>query len=59
MIDSDYFNEKEKQIERIPRYLPFQIQWLDSSYQQTCLPDSPWHRVKDYSDGISGEKGYV
>lgn len=26
-------------------YLPFNIQWLDSSYQQTCLPDSPWQKV--------------
>jgi len=26
-------------------YLPFNIQWLDSSYQQTCLSDSPWQRV--------------
>jgi len=27
------------------KYLPFNIQWLDSSYQQTCLPDSPWQKV--------------
>ncbi|CAF1075101.1 unnamed protein product [Adineta ricciae] len=47
MIDSDCTNEEEKQIERIPRYLPFRIQWLDSCYQQTCLPDSPWHRILD------------
>ena len=26
-------------------YRPFHIQWLDSSYQQTCLPDSPWQKV--------------
>jgi len=32
----------------ILNYLPFDIQWLDSSYQQTCLPDSPWQRVKFY-----------
>lgn len=31
--------------ERI-KYNPFNIQWLDSSYQQTCLPDSPWEKVK-------------
>lgn len=34
----------EKQISSA-KYLPFNIQWLDSSYQQTCLPDSPWHKV--------------
>ena len=28
------------------KYLPFNIQWLDSSYQQTILPDSPWQKVK-------------
>ncbi len=28
-------------------YLPFNIQWLDSSYQQTCLPDSPWQKVEE------------
>jgi hypothetical protein len=27
------------------KYLPFNIQWLDSSYQQTCLPDSPLQKV--------------
>jgi hypothetical protein len=27
------------------KLLPFNIQWLDSSYQQTCLPDSPWQKV--------------
>ena len=25
---------------------PFDIQWLDSCYQQTLLPDSPWQKVK-------------
>ncbi|CAF4482773.1 unnamed protein product, partial [Rotaria sp. Silwood2] len=29
------------------KYLPFNIQWLDSSYQQTCLPDSPWQKILD------------
>jgi len=24
---------------------PFGIQWLDSSYQQTCLPNTPWQQV--------------
>ena len=33
--------------EEILKYLPFNIQWLDSSYQQTCLPDSPWQKVED------------
>ncbi len=27
-------------------YFPFNIQWLDSSYQQTCLPNNPWQKVK-------------
>ncbi len=27
-------------------YFPFNIHWLDSSYQQTCLPNSPWRKVK-------------
>lgn len=27
------------------KYHPFNIQWLDSSYQQSCLPDSPWQKV--------------
>jgi len=31
------------------KYLPFNIQWLDSSYQQTCLPDSPWQKVEKKS----------
>ncbi|UJR14936.1 hypothetical protein I4U23_001918 [Adineta vaga] len=26
-------------------YIPFNIQWLDSSYQQTLLPDSPWQKI--------------
>ncbi len=34
----------DKQIDN-SNYLPFNIQWLDSSYQQTCLPDSPWQQV--------------
>jgi hypothetical protein len=29
------------------KYLPFNIQWLDSSYQQTFLPDSPWQKVEN------------
>ncbi|CAF1438227.1 unnamed protein product [Adineta steineri] len=29
------------------KYLPFNIQWLDSSYQQTILPDSPWQKILD------------
>jgi hypothetical protein len=35
------------------QYLPFNIQWLDSSYQQTCLPDSPWQKVRrSFSMGV-------
>ncbi len=38
------------------KYLPFNIQWLDSSYQQTCLPDSPWQKVDNrnlyFQEGI-------
>ncbi len=34
-------NQEEENL----NYLPFNIQWLDSSYQQTCLPDSPWQKV--------------
>ncbi|CAF1669432.1 unnamed protein product, partial [Didymodactylos carnosus] len=29
------------------KYLPFDIQWLDSSYQQTLLTDSPWQKILD------------
>jgi hypothetical protein len=36
-------NSEEENI----KYLPFNIQWLDSSYQQTCLPDSPWQKVRN------------
>jgi hypothetical protein len=38
-------DNKEKRQE-YSDYFPFNIQWLDSSYQQTCLPDSPWQKVK-------------
>ena len=44
MID---FNDNYKIINN-SKYLPFNIQWLDSSYQQTCLPDSPWQKVMFY-----------
>jgi hypothetical protein len=37
--------QEAKQEEENLKYLPFNIQWLDSSYQQTCLPDSPWQKV--------------
>lgn len=30
---------------------PFRLQWLNSCYQQTLLPDAPWHGVS--IDGIS------
>jgi hypothetical protein len=36
------------------KYLPFNIQWLDSSYQQTCLPDSPWQKVENQSFDFRG-----
>jgi hypothetical protein len=41
MID---FNENDRTLDN-SKYLVFDIQWLDSSYQQTCLPDSPWQKV--------------
>ncbi|UJR31743.1 hypothetical protein I4U23_019221 [Adineta vaga] len=47
MIDSENTNEKEKEIERNPKYLSFHVPWLDSSHQQTCLPDSPWQKILD------------
>ncbi|CAF3505876.1 unnamed protein product [Adineta steineri] len=37
----------EKEIVDNPQHSPFNIQWLDTSYQQTCLPDSPWQQVLD------------
>lgn len=39
-------NRADAQEEENVQYLPFSIQWLDSSYQQTCLPDSPWQKVR-------------
>ncbi len=39
-------NNYKKQKEH-SNFLPFNIQWLDSSYQQTCLPDNPWQKVKN------------
>ncbi|CAF5084565.1 unnamed protein product [Rotaria sp. Silwood1] len=36
--------ENNKRLNNL-KYLPFNIQWLDSSYQQTCLPDSPWQKI--------------
>lgn len=26
--------------------LPFKVKWLNDCYQQTLLPDAPWHMVK-------------
>ncbi|XP_052270374.1 uncharacterized protein LOC127871467 isoform X3 [Dreissena polymorpha] len=26
---------------------PYQIQWLNSAYQQTLLPTAPWHQIED------------
>lgn len=37
--------QKENQ-EHLFNYRPFDIQWLDSCYQQTLLPDSPWQKVQ-------------
>lgn len=31
---------------------PFGIQWLDSSYQQTCLPDTPWQKILDQLEPV-------
>ncbi|CAF2093633.1 unnamed protein product [Rotaria magnacalcarata] len=47
---SNYTNiqkQEAKQEEENLKHLPFNIQWLDSSYQQTCLPDSPWQKILD------------
>jgi len=44
MFNINSNNENEKRIDN-SNYLPFYMQWLDSSYQQTCLPDSSWQRV--------------
>ncbi len=46
MFNINSNNENEKCIDN-SNYLPFYIQWLDSSYQQTCLPDSPWQKVEE------------
>jgi len=27
---------------------PFKLHWLDSAYQQTLLPTTPWHEVRLY-----------
>jgi len=47
-MDNKTDNQKRtiNQEEENFKYLPFNIQWLDSSYQQTILPDSPWQKVK-------------
>ncbi|KAL4223925.1 hypothetical protein ACF0H5_017387 [Mactra antiquata] len=26
---------------------PFNVHWLDSAYQQTLLPNAPWHQIED------------
>ncbi|XP_052800410.1 uncharacterized protein LOC128231514 isoform X2 [Mya arenaria] len=26
---------------------PYKVQWLDSAYQQTLLPNAPWHQIED------------
>jgi hypothetical protein len=44
MFNINSNNENKKRIDN-SNYLPFYMQWLDSSYQQTCLPDSSWQRV--------------
>lgn len=48
MTENRASNQRQaaKQEEENLKYLPFNIQWLDSSYQQTLLPDSPWQKVK-------------
>ena len=28
-----------------PDMNPFTLGWMNSSYQQTLLPDAPWHEV--------------
>lgn len=29
-------------------FQPFQVLWLDSCYQQTLLPEAPWHKVRQW-----------
>jgi len=29
----------------VTNYTPFTVKWLNSCYQQTLLPDAPWHVV--------------
>ena len=40
------------------KYLPFNIQWLDSSYQHTFLPDSPWQKVKICFNSVEGSSEF-
>ncbi|CAC5371615.1 unnamed protein product [Mytilus coruscus] len=30
-----------------PEENPFKILWMNSCYQQTLLPDAPWHKIED------------
>ena len=30
---------------KIPEEIPFKLLWMNSCYQQTLLPDAPWHKV--------------
>ncbi|KAL5015854.1 hypothetical protein ScPMuIL_005443 [Solemya velum] len=32
---------------RQDEFRPFQVLWLDSCYQQTLLPDAPWHKLEN------------
>ncbi|CAF0990782.1 unnamed protein product [Rotaria sordida] len=45
MINTNITNNENNKITNNSKYLPFNIQWLDSSYQQTCLSDSPWQKI--------------
>lgn len=30
-----------------PEETPFKLLWMNSCYQQTLLPDAPWHKIED------------
>lgn len=54
MIDTDTTNDENNTnnenntVRPNEKYSPFNIHWLDSSYQQTCSSDSPWQKVWFY-----------
>ncbi|CAM2720415.1 unnamed protein product [Rotaria socialis] len=52
MMNINHTNNETNQIISNSNYLPFNIYWLDSSYQQTCLPDSPWQKILEQLEPI-------